>query len=104
MVTAKRGDWVQISKQILGAGERAPQVPEDTQAVPLIMWVKGFLDQESGEVGKEGIIVTVTGRRVTGTITEILPSYPHNFGQPQPELLKIGIELRDFLRGGGDGE
>ncbi len=100
---AKRGDWVQIHRQVLPAGARAPQVPEDTQAVALEMWVKGFLEQETGEVGREGTIVTVTGRRVTGTVSQVLPTYSHNFGEPQPELLKIGLELREFL-GGGDSD
>jgi 2-amino-4-ketopentanoate thiolase alpha subunit len=100
---AKRGDWVQIYRRVLPAGNRAPQVPEDTQAVALEMWVKGFLDQETGEVGQEGTIVTVTGRLVTGAISKVLPAYSHNFGEPQPELLKIGPELREFL-GGGEGD
>jgi len=102
MTIAKRGDWVQIEKQILPAGERAPQVPGDTQAVPLMMWVKGFLDMETCEVGKEGTIRTVTGRCLSGIITKVLPGYYHNFGEPQPELLTIGLELRKILRGGGD--
>lgn len=101
---AKRGDWVQIERQILQVGERAPQVPEDTQAVPLMMWVKGFLDMEECEVGEEGLIETMTGRRVSGKLTQVLPTYRHNFGEPQPELLRIGLELREILRGGADGE
>ncbi len=102
MSVAKRGEWVQVYKQILKAGQRAPQVPEDTQAVPLEMWVKGFLDQDDGRIGEEVLIRTVTGRKVSGKLTEILPDYVHNFGKPQPELLKVGLELRTILRGGGE--
>jgi sulfur transfer protein SufE len=37
---AKKGDWVQVYRVVLEAGERAPQVPEDTAKVPLEMKVK----------------------------------------------------------------
>ena len=40
---AAQGAWVEIHRCVLQAGERAPQVPEDTQRVPLEMRVKGFL-------------------------------------------------------------
>ncbi|HZW82930.1 MAG TPA: 2-amino-4-oxopentanoate thiolase subunit OrtA [Candidatus Deferrimicrobium sp.] len=99
MQSAKRGDWVQVHNILLEAGKRAPQVPEDTQQVPLEMWVKGFLLDHSTEIGQEAQINTVTGRIVTGKLVEIMPTYPHNFGEPQPELLTLGIELRRLLKG-----
>ena len=40
MVSVKKGDWVQIENIILPAGQRAPQVPADTQACDLKLWVK----------------------------------------------------------------
>ena len=40
MATAKKGDWVQIENIVLPAGQRAPQVPEDTQKCDLKLWVK----------------------------------------------------------------
>ncbi|GAH48887.1 unnamed protein product [marine sediment metagenome] len=54
MSYAKKGDWVQISRIILPPGKRAPQVPEETQRVPLKEMVKGFLlnDAEKGDKGK----------------------------------------------------
>ena len=42
MVSVKKGDWVQIENIILPAGQRAPQVPADTQACDLKLWVKGM--------------------------------------------------------------
>ena len=35
MTQAKKGDWVQIGRTVLAAGERAPQIPEETRRVPL---------------------------------------------------------------------
>ncbi|MGR8952181.1 MAG: 2-amino-4-ketopentanoate thiolase, partial [Gammaproteobacteria bacterium] len=40
-----KGVWVEIHDIVLEAGERAPQVPEDTAKVPLEMCVKGFLTE-----------------------------------------------------------
>ena len=65
MLEGKTGDWVQIRSIVLPPGQRAPQVPADTQAVPLFMLVKGFL-QHDARVGDEATITTVIGRRVTG--------------------------------------
>lgn len=39
---AKRDDWVRIHNIVLEAGDRAPNIPEDTQNVPLEFWTKGF--------------------------------------------------------------
>ena len=97
MEQAKAGDWVQIHSVILSAGERAPQVPEDTRQVPFEMWLKGFLVDDEAGVGQEVTIATVTGRQVGGTLVSVNPIYPHDFGEPVPELLAIGPELRELL-------
>ncbi len=40
---ARKGDWVRIHNIVLEVGgERAPNIPEDTQNVPLEVWDKGF--------------------------------------------------------------
>ncbi|MDI3548878.1 MAG: 2-amino-4-ketopentanoate thiolase alpha subunit [Halanaerobiales bacterium] len=93
----KAGTWVQIHQVILPAGERAPQVPDDTQEVPLELRVKGFL-LDNGVVGEEVEIETYTGRRLSGILEDPHPSYEHKFGRPVHELLKIGRELRRILR------
>ncbi|MDO4552987.1 MAG: 2-amino-4-oxopentanoate thiolase subunit OrtA [Bacillota bacterium] len=98
----KKGQWVQIHKVILKPGERAPQVPEDTAKVPLEMWCKGYLQQD-GEPGQEVEIVTVTGRRETGTLLGENPCYRHDYGEFVPELLEISRQVRE-LTFGGDGK
>jgi len=91
-----KGCWVQIHNVILAVGERAPQVPEDTKATPLQMWVKGFL-QEDAFLGDRVKISTVTDRIVEGKLVAVNPAYQVDFGEPQPELLTIGRELRKLL-------
>jgi len=94
-----KGKWVQIQRTILNPGERAPQVPEDTQKVPLIMWVKGFLEEDAnlGDIVK---IKTRTGRAETGTLIAVDPAFDLNYGNFIPELLKINIQVREELFGG----
>ena len=62
----KKGTWVQVHYIVLSQSERAPQVPPDTQQVPLEMTVKGFL-VEPACLGEEVEILTQVGRRVRGT-------------------------------------
>jgi hypothetical protein len=98
LVEGKAGDWVQVRRIVLQPGQRAPQVPADTQAVPLIMLVKGFL-QHDARIGEEVTITTVIGRQVKGELVAVNPTYDHNYGRPVPELLVIGPELRQILWG-----
>ncbi len=93
---AKVGDWVQIERIVLPAGERAPQVPEDTQEKPLVMRVKGFAQHEA-KLGEQMTVETVIGRRESGRLVEILPIYDHDYGRPVPELLTVGNEVRRLL-------
>jgi hypothetical protein len=95
---ACRGDWVQIHQVLLQPGERAPQVPPETQSVPLELWVKGFLvSPQTAALGDEVEVETVTGRRHTGELRAVEPAYEHGFGAPVPELQRIGWELRALL-------
>ena len=96
---ARKGDWVIIHNTVLTTEERAPQVPEDTRSVPLESWVKGFLEKEA-TIGEEVKITTITGRIASGKLVEINPSYKHSFGEFVPELLQIGIQLKEILAGG----
>jgi len=91
------GTWVEIHRIVLPAGERAAQVPEDTQRVPLELRVKGFLLAPAA-VGDEAEIETPAGRRLRGTLVEVNPPYTHGFGAPVPELVTIGSEVRALLR------
>ena len=92
-----KGTWVEIHSVVLPAGERAQQVPADTQGVPLEMRVKGFLAAPAA-VGDEVSIVTAAGRSLSGTLIEVNPAYSHGFGPPVPELAGVGAEVRVLLR------
>lgn len=91
-----KGTWVQIHQIVLRPEERAPQVPDDTKQVPLELRVKGFLETEAN-IGDEVTIKTLCGRMIQGRLVEVNPRYEHDFGNPVPELLTIGQELRAFL-------
>lgn len=91
-----KGSWVELHRVVLPAGERAPQVPADTQQVPLEMRVKGFLI-EPAEPGQEAEIETRSGRRLRGILAALNPPYEHSFGEPIPELTAIAAEVRAML-------
>jgi len=92
----KKGQWVQIHNIVLEPADRAPQVPDDTKATPLVMWVKGYLNADA-EVNCECEITTVTGRIVKGILDEVEPSYSHDFGKYVPELDIIRDQVRKAL-------
>jgi hypothetical protein len=94
---ATKNTWVEVYRVVLPPGERAPQVPDDTQRVPLEMRVKGFL-VHTAVLGEAAQIITPAGRRITGTLVAINPAYTHTFGPPIPELWSIGREVRAILR------
>jgi hypothetical protein len=98
--TVAKGTWVEIHCVVLPTGERAPQVPEDTQRVPLEMRVKGFLAAPAA-LGEDAEIITPAGRRLAGRLVEVNPAYTHGFGAPIAELAPIGEEVRAVLRAKG---
>ncbi|MCD4711953.1 MAG: 2-amino-4-ketopentanoate thiolase [Clostridiales bacterium] len=98
-MNAKKGEWVKIYRVILKPEERAPQVPDDTKLVPLEMWVKGFITADA-ELGDIVEVKTITGRMESGKLVEINPTYTHSFGNFVPELLQIGLDLKEILFGG----
>lgn len=103
---AAKGTWVELHRTVLEPGARAPHVPEETQAVPLEMKVKGILVSDAA-LGEETEVETAAGRRLRGTLAAIEPGYEHGFGPPVAELLAVGRELRArlrALRGEGPGE
>ncbi len=93
-----KGSFVELHRVLLEPGERAQQVPEETQRVPLEQTVKGVL-LEDAEPGGAAEVTTAAGRRVKGTLRRVDPEYEHGFGAPVPELLAVGEELRARLRG-----
>jgi len=86
---------------ILGVGERAPQVPADTAAVPLEMTVRGTLVEDLAEPGEVVTVETPAGRRLRGRLVGPEPAYDIGFGPPPPELRPVGPELRKILSGEG---
>ena len=97
------GDWVEVERVLLEPEERASNLPPDTASKQLLTWVKGFA-AASADVGEEVTVVTMTGRSVTGRLSEVNPGYFHTFGRPVPELVHVGADLRARLaeyRAGG---
>ena len=91
------GTWVELHRFVLAPGERAPQAPPETQAVPLELAVKGRLVLDAA-LGEEAVVSTPAGRQLRGILRAVLPGYGHGFGPPEPALLEIGRELRALLR------
>ena len=91
MTQVKADTWVEIEKIILTPEQRAPTLPEDTQQVPYMLNVNGFL-LEDAEIGSPARIRTLIGRELEGTLKTVNPSYAHSFGKVVPELLRIGCE------------
>ena len=99
---AKRGDWVRIYNIVLEVGQRATNIPEETQKVPLEMWDKGFLLEDGANIGDNVQVETYIGRKVEGKLIEVNPYYEHDFGKCVPELLYIGRQARELLEKDGE--
>ncbi|MFN7951989.1 MAG: 2-amino-4-oxopentanoate thiolase subunit OrtA [bacterium] len=94
---AARGAWVEIHAVILSPGERAPNVPADTRALPLELRVRGFLVDDAAVRGDGVAIRTRAGRVLRGRLVAIQPGYDHGFGAPVPALAEVGEEARALL-------
>jgi hypothetical protein len=90
------GDWVEVRFVLLEPADRAANLPPDTAAQPLLVWIKGFA-RGAAAIGDELAIETTTGRTVTGVLTDVDPGYTHTFGRPAPELVAVGRDLRARL-------
>ena len=95
----KKGEWVRIKKILLAVGQRAPQDPDEIKATPLVMWTKGFL-QNDAEIGEEVEVLTASDRIEKGTLVEMNPYYTHSYGKCVPELVQIDRNFRRCLFGG----
>ena len=94
---AMKGDWVRIKKIVLRAEERSGNLPLDTKKVPLEMWDKGFLLNESASLGDWVRVETIIGREIEGEFVQLDPSYDVNYGGSVNETLYIGKQLRELL-------
>ncbi|MCI7145430.1 MAG: 2-amino-4-oxopentanoate thiolase subunit OrtA [Clostridiales bacterium] len=100
---AKKGDWVRIHSVVLKADERTAKLPDDTQKCDLEQWTKGFLQEDSAEIGDEVTVETAVGRIVKGTMIDDFPYYTHSYGVFVPELIQIDKQLREEMAEiGGD--
>jgi hypothetical protein len=98
------GQWVEVERVLLEPSDRAANLPQDTAAQPLRVWVKGFAS-DGAAIGAECEIETMTGRTVRGALSAINPGYTHTFGSPPPGIVSIGRDLRmrlaDYRAGTG---
>ncbi len=93
----EKGAWVRIYKVVIPAEERSANLPEDTKKVPMEMWDKGFLVNETAVIGDQVTIETIVGREITGELVELNPSYEINYGDCVTETLYIGKQLREMM-------
>lgn len=98
-MVVEKGAWVRIHDIVLKPEDRSPNIPEDTKKVPIEMWTKGFL-QEEASIGDMVEIKTITGRYMKGKLIEVNPYYDHDYGRFVPEILEIGLQLKELLWGG----
>lgn len=103
-MTVKKGDWVEIESVVLTPSERSENLPDCTRETSLIMWIRGFLQNESAELNDEIEIMTLADRKVKGTLVEKEPRHTYDYGDTIIELIHIGeelkIELLESLQGG----
>lgn len=97
---AKKNDWVRVHRSVLEPEQRTGKLPEDTKQVPLEMWVKGRLINDSAEIGDEVTVLTRAGREEHGRMIEVDPCYELNYGCFVPEILEMEEQLRGALFGG----
>jgi hypothetical protein len=97
MSDAKKGDLVQIRKIILEPSQRSDGLPPSTRKVPYACRIKGFLQDEHAMIGNKAEIETFIGRKISGILYQVNPTYDHGFGEPQYEILFIGKEVKHQL-------
>jgi hypothetical protein len=90
------GEWVEIQQVILPAGGRAPNVPSDTADVDFVARIRGFL-VEPAAIDDSVTVRTLLDREVVGRLSAVSPRNPADFGNPAPELLRLGVEARRSL-------
>ncbi len=93
----KAGTWVELSRVVLESAQRPAHVPDDTRATDFILRVRGFL-LDDAEVGGPARVRTLADRVIEGILADASPRFVHDFGSAVPELLQVGVEVRDELR------
>lgn len=99
------GEWVEVERVLLEPADRSPGLPPETADKALLVWVKGFA-RSGAALGGEVAVETMSGREVTGRLSAVNPGYTHTFGDPIPQLARVGRDLRARVaayRAGGGG-
>lgn len=94
----KKGNWVRIHNTVLRADERTAKIPEDTKQCDLEMWVKGWLVDDTADVGDTVTVETATGRFTRGVLIDETPHYTHSYGDYVPEVFEIDRRLKAILK------
>lgn len=89
--------WVRVQYTLLEAGQRAPGLPADTAATPYVVRASGRLC-EAASIGEPATVITQTGRKVQGILTEVNPGDWHTFGVMHPELRKVTEYIHSLQR------
>ena len=90
------GQWVEVERVLLEPADRAANLPEETATKPLLVGVKGVALGEAAS-GEECEVETMTGRVVSGRLSDLDPAYTHTFGSQPPEIAGVGRDLRARL-------
>jgi len=90
------GGWVEVERVLLEPADRSANLPPETASQQMLVWVSGFATAEA-DLGEQVAVETMTGRLVTGRLSAINPGYFHTFGNPIPELVSVGRDLRARL-------
>jgi len=86
---------------VLGPADRPETLPPSTRAVPYQCWIKGLLVDDRASLGDQVTIETFIGRRLSGELYAVSPTYDHGFGRPRPELLPAAALARRWQSGPG---
>ncbi len=91
-----KGTWVEVERVVLKVEERSNSIPEDTKGTTLKMWLKGYCLKDCN-IGDEVEIETIIGRKEKGIVTDVEPSFNHDFGRYIKEISYIGRQAKEIL-------
>lgn len=92
----KKGTWVEVHNILLHPEKRSSRLPDDSKKVPYEMRARGFLLTDAS-LNEEVEIETLSGRIITGKLSQQEPGYTHGYGPPIVELVNIGEEEKKLL-------
>ena len=93
----KKGAWVTIESVVIPASERIG-TNSGARGTDFKKWVRGTLMRRA-EIGGPAAVVTQAGRKESGTLVEVNPSFGVSCGTYVPELRKAGDQARELICG-----